>query len=142
MLDEIFARQRQLQVERFTDPARMNRTEAIEFIRWNVLALEDELHEALQEVGWKPWSTSVHLNRTEYVGELVDALHFLVNLFLVVGADAQEVYDRYVVKNRTNHRRQESGYSGVKDANGREIDRTVFPPPLPPVMRYQIALPL
>lgn len=122
MLARIFELQRKLQVEKFRDPSRLSRDEAIEFIRWNILALEDELHEAMQEVGWKPWASSKHINREEYVGELVDALHFLVNLFLVVGADAEEVLKRYEMKNEKNHRRQEVGYTGEKDKDGREID--------------------
>lgn len=122
-LDEIFALQAKLQREKFRDPARLSRPEAIEFIRWNVLALTDELHEALQEVGWKPWATSSHINREEYVGELVDAMHFLVNLFLVVGASPTEVLERYAKKNAKNHTRQEVGYTGLeKDEQGRELD--------------------
>ena len=124
MLTTIFDMQRTLQVEKFRDPSRMSREEAIEFVRWNVLALEDELHEALAETGWKPWSANRHINRDEYIGELVDAVHFLVNLFLVVGATPEEVLERYKSKNAKNHRRQETpgGYTGEKDANGREID--------------------
>jgi dimeric dUTPase (all-alpha-NTP-PPase superfamily) len=122
-LTAIFELQSKLQREKFRDPARMNRTEAIEFIRWNTLALTDELHEALQEVGWKPWASSTHINREEFVGELVDAMHFLVNLFLVVGATPEEVHDRYAKKNAKNHTRQETGYTGLeKDEHGREID--------------------
>lgn len=122
ILEEIFELQRQLQVQKFRDPARLSRDEALEFIRWNVLAAEDELHEALQEVGWKPWATSRHINRHEYVGELIDMLHFVVNLFLVVGVTPAEVLERYKLKNAKNHRRQEDGYTGEKDKDGREID--------------------
>lgn len=121
-LETIFAMQHALQVSKFKDPHTMTRAEAIEFIRWNVLALDDELHEALQEVGWKPWASTQHINRDEYVGELIDALHFLVNLFLVVGATPAEVLERYTHKNAKNHKRQENGYTGEKDAHGREID--------------------
>ena len=122
MLREIFTLQRKLQVEKFRDPVRLSRDEAIEFIRWNVLALEDELHEALNEIGWKPWASSKHINREAYIGELVDAVHFLVNLFRVVGATPEEVLERYESKNAKNHRRQEAGYDGKKDEHGREID--------------------
>jgi dimeric dUTPase (all-alpha-NTP-PPase superfamily) len=114
-LDEIFERQHTLQREKFKDPQRMSRPEALEYIRWNVLALTDELHEALQEVGWKPWANSVHINRNEYVGELIDATHFLVNLFLVVGATPLEVYGAYLEKNERNHTRQDKGYDGVSE---------------------------
>lgn len=121
-LHTLWDTQRRLQQQRFRDPARLNREEAIEFIRWNVLALTDELHEALLEVGWKPWASTRHINREEYVGELVDAFHFLINLCLVVGAEAEEIFERYLTKNEKNHRRQVEGYTGEKDNEGREID--------------------
>lgn len=127
MLQEIFEMQAALQVRFDTDPRRMNRLEVIEYIRWNVLALEDELHEALQEMGWKPWSTSRHLNREEYVGELIDALHFLVNLFLAAAVEPEEVMRRYVMKHHVNRQRQENGYTGLeKDEHGRAVDEPVI----------------
>lgn len=122
MLARLFAKQLELQRTHFEDPHRMSRPDAIEFIRWNVLALEDELHEALQEVGWKPWASSNHINRDEYVGELVDALHFFINLCLIVGVNPEELFERFMAKNEKNARRQMEGYTGEKDEHGREID--------------------
>src|SRR5690606_31870088 len=66
--------------------------EAIDFIRWNVLALEDELHELLAETGWKPWATSKHVNLTAARSELVDAFHFFMNLALVLGMDGDALF--------------------------------------------------
>lgn len=114
MLDLIFKRQYDLQRDSFgVDPAEMSDDERIEFIRSMTLALEDELHEALGEVGWKPWATSRHVNRKAYIGELVDALHFWVNLCLAVGATADEVTDAYLEKANRNAKRQADGYDGV-----------------------------
>lgn len=113
-LTTIFIRQRELQVKSYGhDPGRLEQDDKIDYIRWNVLALEDELHEALGEVGWKPWATSRHINRAAYVGELVDALHFLVNLFLAVDAGADEVLQRYLEKREKNIARMAAGYDGV-----------------------------
>ena len=120
----LFEHQLELQRRIGGDPRAYDRLAAIEYIKMNVLALTDELHEALQEVGWKPWATSRHLNRPEYVGELIDAFHFLINLFLAVGATPEEVYEAYVSKIKRNHKRQDDGYTGMKDAQGRELDRT------------------
>lgn len=114
MLDEIFERQLELQTKSFgVNPIELEDAEMAAYVQSMSLALTDEIHEALNEVGWKPWATSRHINREAYVGELVDALHFLVNLFLLVGADADEVYDRYVEKSQRNKKRQEDGYDGV-----------------------------
>ena len=66
------------------DPSTLETNEQLDWIRWNTLALEDELHEALAETGWKPWAKSKHVNRDAFVGELVDAFHFFMNLMLVV----------------------------------------------------------
>lgn len=114
MLDLIFERQSQLQRESFgIDPHRMDDETRAQFIRDMVLAATDELHEALNEAGWKPWASSRHLNRDAFVGELVDVLHFLVNLWLAAGATAEEVEQRYMDKANRNMIRQNQGYDGV-----------------------------
>lgn len=114
MLSEIFERQRELQTRSFgVDPSTLNENERVRYVIDMNMALQDELHEALGEIGWKPWATSRHFNRDAYVGELIDALHFLVNLFLVAGADADEVHKLYLAKANKNARRQQDGYDGL-----------------------------
>lgn len=97
--------------------------ERAEFLRWNMLACEDEIHEALAETGWKPWATSRHVNGEAYTKELIDAWHFFMNLMLC-GAAAlnMSIHDyadyftkKYIEKNIVNQQRQEEGYDGVKD---------------------------
>jgi hypothetical protein len=102
------------------DPPALEGEERAEYIRWNVLALEDELHEMLSEVGWKPWASSRDLNRDGYLKELVDAYHFLMNLILVVKGEDQTVDElacefarMYTAKREVNLRRQAEGYDGV-----------------------------
>jgi dimeric dUTPase (all-alpha-NTP-PPase superfamily) len=82
-------------------------------IKENVLALTDELHEVLGEMGWKSWATSRHLNRDAAVGEAIDAWHFLMNIFLHLGVDADELYTHYVAKRLLNEKRQTDGYTGL-----------------------------
>lgn len=103
-----------LQVNSFgADPKDLDDDQKLEWIRWNVLALQDELHEALAETGWKPWAKSKHVNRDAYVSELVDAFHFLMNLMLVVDCDADEFLAKYFEKRGINAARQAAGYDGV-----------------------------
>lgn len=83
------------------------------FIKDMSLALMDEIHEALAEVGWKPWATSRHVNEEAFKGELIDAWHFLMNLFIVAGMDADEIQRRYHKKRQQNQQRQTDGYDGV-----------------------------
>jgi dimeric dUTPase (all-alpha-NTP-PPase superfamily) len=106
--------QLELQVKSFKqDPRFLNDKDRIEWIRWNILAMEDELHEALAETGWKPWATSDHMNRDAFVGELVDAFHFLMNLMLISNCNAAEFLERYAEKRGINAARQAAGYDGI-----------------------------
>ena len=118
-LDEAFVQQYILQRTSFnTNPSDMTEEERAEWIRWNVLALTDELHEALGEVGWKPWASSRHLNREAYKGELVDAFHFFINLCLVARISAKELLDGYFAKRERNAERQSNGYTGLDKCPG------------------------
>lgn len=111
----------------------MTDAERMEYVRWNVLALQDELHEALQETGWKPWASSDHLNLEAYVGELVDAFHFFMNMLLVTGVRPEQLAQRftemYLAKWQRNVERQSEGYTGVKEkcpACGRDLTETTL----------------
>jgi len=95
------------------DFSKLTQEERIEAITWNMLALQDELHEALAEVGWKPWATSRHINREAYVAELVDAWHFFMNLLLLVDVSEVEFRKAYYAKRNRNNQRQKEGYDGV-----------------------------
>jgi dimeric dUTPase (all-alpha-NTP-PPase superfamily) len=122
----MMSRQLELQRDSFgLDPLAMEGEELAEFVRWNVLALEDELHEALDEVRWKPWASDTgFIDRDAFVKELVDAMHFLMNLMLVANASPEEIYNRYFAKAGVNQARQEAGYTHgyMKGADGRALD--------------------
>lgn len=125
--------QRALQQVAFDrDPTQMPEDEKPEFLLWNAFAASDELHEAMQEVGWKPWATSRHLNRAAFIGEIVDALHFIGNMLLTccqtrpavadpdgvvydLKALADEIWAAYEAKVAKNIERQQKGYDGLKD---------------------------
>lgn len=119
MLIELFNLQHDLQVESFEQNfQRMDTGARIAYIKEMKLALEAELQEALNETTWKPWTKrSAAINVTAYVGELVDALHFLMNMFLVIGEDpthlAKRVFETYLVKHGINADRQANGYDGT-----------------------------
>lgn len=116
-LRDAVAAQDALQIKAYggVSPTDLDPEAKIEFIRWNMLALEDELHEALGEVGWKPWATSRHINTEAFKGELVDALHFFMNLLLVADITADELLEAYQKKREKNIKRQEAGYDGVTE---------------------------
>lgn len=85
----------------------------VEYIRNMTLALLDEMHEALNETGWKPWASSNHINEEAFKNELVDAFHFFMNLMLVVDMTPSELYIRYRRKREKNIKRQDDGYDGL-----------------------------
>jgi hypothetical protein len=116
--ERLFQLQHDLQIDSFgRNFQRMLAAERVVYIREMQQAAIMELCEALDEVGWKSWATSRHINRDAYVGELVDVLHFWINMLLALGDDpaklAREVFIRYETKGRLNAKRQADGYDGV-----------------------------
>ncbi|AXH47323.1 deoxyuridine triphosphatase [Microbacterium phage Eden] len=115
-LAQLLQAQEDLQIEAYgSSPALLlpdNVVGAVDFIHWNVTALTDELHELLGETSWKPWAKGDYVNLTAAKGEAIDALHFLLNLFNVLGMDSEEVQERYYAKRKKNIKRQEDGYDG------------------------------
>lgn len=113
-LVEMMQLQLQLQTKAYgKDPRELAGQERIDFFKDMKLALQDELHEALDEIGWKPWATSKHWNDDAVKGELVDAWHFMMNLFIVADLSPNELFQRYVAKRQKNIERQKAGYDGV-----------------------------
>lgn len=115
MLREAFNLQENLQRDTYgkSPYAIHSMDERIQFIKDMNLALQDELHEFLGEIGWKPWATSRHVNYDSAQSELVDAFHFFMNLCMAVDMDADMLFERYKKKRLKNIKRQEAGYDGV-----------------------------
>mgnify|MGYP006053891801 CR=1 FL=1 len=101
------------------DPRDLEGDQLADFLRWNAFALTDEIHEAMAEVGWKPWATSRHVNRGAFMKEMVDAWHFFMNMLLAANPGRSpedimtEFFERYSEKNAVNAQRQVEGYDGV-----------------------------
>lgn len=87
--------------------------ELVEWVRINILAAEDELHEALGEISWKPWAKSQFFNREAFLGEIVDVLHFVGNLLAGAGITDEELNVAYHEKMERNKKRQAEGYTGL-----------------------------
>lgn len=115
-LQFILTHQRELQKKYFkTDINELNDEERAQYIRNMSLALTDELHEALNETGWKPWASSRHFNREAFLGEMIDVLHFWANLVLLTNTSETEILEMYCAKAAKNAKRQIDGYDGVQD---------------------------
>lgn len=83
--------------------------------RTHTLSAIAELSEALEWTPWKPW-------RSKHAGgmsdddvaecklELVDTLCFLLNLWMLLGGDGNELAEAHRAKCLENQRRQKEGY--------------------------------
>jgi dimeric dUTPase (all-alpha-NTP-PPase superfamily) len=91
------------------------------WLQRETLALLSELAELLDETNFKWWKNPKELNYENIKGELIDILHFFVSMCLKTGMDADEVYARYIEKNKENFLRQygqseKKGYALTENA--------------------------
>jgi hypothetical protein len=91
--------------------------EAHAFIRaveGQALALMMEAAELMDWLPWKHWKKSGELTlaevRKEVAMESIDALHFLVNIWLLLDVKPEMVWELYFTKNEENARRANRGY--------------------------------
>ena len=116
VLQRMFDHQNNMQVHTYgdgTELADYDLERKIEFLKNNHLAVLDELHESLAEVGWKPWASSQHINEDAILAELVDAWHFIMNILLTIEKTPEDFTAAYFRKAAKNVKRQEEGYDGV-----------------------------
>ncbi len=103
-----------------------------EFFHMNNHAIVDEIHELMDACGgvhdgigsafWKKWkkdyvktndmkfSDLSERDQKEAKMEIVDILHFFMNMAAAVGMDGKEMYNYYMAKNAENKARQARGY--------------------------------
>lgn len=98
--------------------------ELFETIKQKGLAISMEAAEIINWTPWKPWSKQIgskdpewpierlgtddHLHEIKM--EVVDVLHFAIELAQVLGMTAGDIHAMYVRKNKVNHVRQDEGY--------------------------------
>ena len=88
----------------------------IEYIRWNMLAIDDELAEVRKAISWKPWQhDEPYADRREIIKECVDVLHFVANILCAAGATDDELDKEYLAKMQKNADRQKAGYRVLDD---------------------------
>jgi hypothetical protein len=114
------------------DFSNMTLREIMSFWHANTHALIDELHEATDALGgikdgsgnaiWKYWkkdyskyanikfSDLSESDQIECKFEIVDILHFFLNMAISIGMTPQEMFNMYMSKNKENRDRQARGY--------------------------------
>lgn len=71
----------------------------------------EEIAEAMLTLKLRPWKSTPQLTDIDhYVEELIDALHFFVELLMLSGLDAEMTAKLYLQKNEVNKFRQRSNY--------------------------------
>ena len=110
----------------------MSLRELMDFWHMNNHALIDEIHEATDALGgikdgsgnaiWKRWKKAFDSysnlkfselsadDQLECKFEIVDILHFFMNMAVSVGMTSSEMYNMYMAKNEENRARQQKGY--------------------------------
>lgn len=102
--------------ERFEGDQPQELNNIIEYLRWNMLAIDDELAEVRKEISWKPWQhDDPYVNREAVIKECVDILHFVANIICAVGGTDQQLDSYYVNKMEVNKQRQIKGYKVKSD---------------------------
>ena len=80
-------------------------------IRDTCLALIVEATEVLNETNWKPWKkTPKVLNEEKIKEEIIDALHFVIELALLMEMRPLDILKEYISKMEINQKRQKGGY--------------------------------
>lgn len=106
----------------------------IDWMKKNFDAITDESRELFTSFGgmsngakkasaaWKTWKTDhqkiretnfsdlIESDRIEIYFELIDIWHFIMNMFLGLNMSAKDIFILYMIKNKENLRRYESGY--------------------------------
>jgi dimeric dUTPase (all-alpha-NTP-PPase superfamily) len=88
-----------------------------QFVNQMTLASIEESLEIMRETPYKNpefvpfgWKKTQGLDIEKMQGELVDLLHFWLNLCLVARMTPSDVLNKYLEKNKLNHTRQDTGY--------------------------------
>jgi len=108
-----------IEFDKFEGDRPQNIRNLVEYMRWNMLAVDDELAEMRQAISWKPWQHDApYADREEILKEAVDVLHFIANMIVAAGGTDEELNKLYMQKMEKNKKRQLEGYKvkaeGVK----------------------------
>lgn len=76
-----------------------------------VLAIMSEMSELMDWINWKHWKKAEYpINETEIKFEIMDILHFVINLCIIWDMKPQDIYNYFMSKTEENINRQKRGY--------------------------------
>lgn len=74
-------------------------------------AITCEIGEISDEINWKPWkSQRKDVDLDALYTELMDVVHFILEICLMWGMTADDIFKFYEAKNQINHERQDKNY--------------------------------
>ena len=120
-LENIFQLQDELNLRIGVNMKDMNDEDRSKWILNYVRAMQQELAELTDSVPWKWWAKYQHFDKQNAKVEIVDLFHFLVSLAQVMGMTAQDIHEAYLLKNKVNHERQDSGYNSKDESDSKHI---------------------
>lgn len=96
----------------------VNKEERTKLLLDMVHCLDSEVSELRDGLPWKHWKNYKEQemwyndeDKKAYLGfEAIDILHFLMETFILLGYDAEDILKLYMVKNVENFKRQDVGY--------------------------------
>lgn len=97
----------------------MTTAERIQFVKDMMLAAQNELNEALNEISWKPWTVGERFNTTAFASELSDAFQVIMNMWFAAMPSltplelAEVMRETLQLKLIINRKRHAEGYDGV-----------------------------
>lgn len=113
-LDLIFDKQRKLQEKLGYDLDNMDDLQRTMYIKEYTQHADHEMHEMLAEVpyfkAWKKYGQNLDSRQDQWNRakcEFVDAFHFIINVAIALGFDADMLAAAYIDKNNINLERQE-----------------------------------
>jgi hypothetical protein len=132
-LHDILQNQKDMQEKVYGyDYSKMSLNELMQFWHMNNHALLDEVHEATDALGgikdgdgsavWKKWKKAHDSYKEKTISdlspgdlkelhmEIVDILHFFMNMAVSTGLDAKTMYNYYFAKAEENKQRQKNNY--------------------------------
>ena len=114
-LEEIFVLQKQFNDE-IIRTRKLDQVNDDQWMQRYMMAMFVEMAELMDETNYKWWKNPKEVDKDAVKEELVDILHFFVSLCIRSGMNAQDLYARYLEKNKENILRQQgkgkkSGYA-------------------------------
>jgi NTP pyrophosphatase (non-canonical NTP hydrolase) len=109
-LGTMFARQAKF-AERFFNVGKMTQNEREQWVKEMCLCDVDETMELLNEVNWKHWKkTKKDIDVEQARFEVADKACFLLNIALLLGMDAESLFQYFMRKAQINNERQAKSY--------------------------------